>query len=365
MLIPKIKINSFHYDDPEKTISGANAIWFRVAETLYRQAIKWWLKFYKLNWLKTHRLPVPVISIGNLTTGGTGKTPIVIAMAQFLEAHGMKVAVLSRGYGSQTDVTFHEADKPQYGDEPYLIQQSLKKRSKVYIGKDRVYTGQMAMTVFRPDIILLDDGFQHLRLHRDLDILLVDGSRGFGNGHLLPVGPLREPISSLQRASHILLTKDIAPETQETLQNTLNHLKLDHIPVSTCPFESLGFFSALSRTDQPEALSGESPIILLSGIAQPADFEAMVKRHYEGDILAHFKFTDHQIYDDSLLEPVIQRLKEDPTADLVTTEKDWVKLKEILPRRYHPRVWLLKIKPIFDWEPLLTPFLPVKKVKRG
>src|SRR5262249_53676603 len=101
---------------------------------------------------------------------------------------------------------FHPADSPRYGDEPFLIQQHLK-QGKVFVGKDRVRSGQRVIADFHPDVLLLDDGFQHVRLHRDLNILLVEGEQGFGNGYLLPAGPLREPVTALYRADWIFFTK--------------------------------------------------------------------------------------------------------------------------------------------------------------
>ncbi len=171
---------------------------------LYSLALRLRALLYRSGILKTHRLPRPVISIGNITVGGTGKTPVTAYIARFLLAQGYRVAVLSRGYGGslegQTCVVSDGAtimlSARECGDEPYLLASTVP-GLMVVIGTDRYAAGQLAMQQLSPDIFLLDDGFQHLRLHRDLNILLLDFSRPFGNGLTLPAGILREPLSAV------------------------------------------------------------------------------------------------------------------------------------------------------------------------
>lgn len=359
MAFSQIQIHSLHYD-PKAPISR----FLRVCEKLYRWAVCLRLWAYQNQILKTHRLSVPVISVGNLTTGGTGKTPVVIALAKVLESKGLKVAVLTRGYHSEVDVEMHEADDPRFGDEPYLIQQHLSRKSKVYVGKNRVTTGQHVEQIFRPDVVLLDDGFQYLNLHRDLNILLVDGEHGFGNHHLLPSGPLREPLSSVYRADWVLFTKHVDTEEQakikdllETL-NTSQTLKFDY-----CPFAVTALILVKTQKTEPfEALHGKH-VFLLSGIAQPQSFETMVKANIpECVILNHFIFPDHYVYPTESLKSVEESMRGDPKALLLTTEKDWVKLKHKLSPQLHERTRLLRVEPQFDWEPLLESVLPALKV---
>ncbi len=161
--------------------------------------------------LRQVELPVPVISVGNITLGGTGKTPFVIALAKFLKGKGLKVCVLSRGYRRKgkkellvCDGQRLLASPEESGDEPYLI--ATKTKAIVAVGKDRAKAFDLAKHL-QPEIVVLDDGFQHIRIKRDLDICLVDGSRGFGNGMLFPAGPLREPVETLLHADAIVITK--------------------------------------------------------------------------------------------------------------------------------------------------------------
>lgn len=157
--------------------------------------------FYDRGWVRPKHLPCPVLSIGNLVAGGTGKTPLTAFLAQHLRAAGCRVAILSRGYGGRASGINVVSDgqriflkPPQAGDEACLLAQKLP-GIPVVTGADRFQAGLQAWERFHPDLFLLDDGFQHFQLYRDLDVVLLDAARPFGNGRLLPRGPLREPIS--------------------------------------------------------------------------------------------------------------------------------------------------------------------------
>ena len=163
----------------------------------YGWAVRLRVFFYSLNLFNTKRLPCPVISIGNLTLGGTGKTPLVMALAQGLRERGISVAILSRGYkGKKTSRPLVSdgmrvfLSPEESGDEPFLIAQTLKGIT-VLIGKNRLINGQTALRQFNVTGLLLDDGYQYLQLHRDLNILLIDSQIGFGDHHLVPRGILR------------------------------------------------------------------------------------------------------------------------------------------------------------------------------
>jgi tetraacyldisaccharide 4'-kinase len=167
---------------------------------------------YSLRLLKTKTLPCPVISVGNITVGGTGKTPLVMALAKGLTDRGISVAILSRGYkGTKTSEPIVSDGKSIFlspeesGDEPFLMAQVCKS-APVLIGKDRFTNGRVALQQFGIKGLLLDDGYQHLPLRRDLDILLIDSHIGFGDHHLLPRGILREPLSHLRRA-HLFIDR--------------------------------------------------------------------------------------------------------------------------------------------------------------
>ena len=157
---------------------------------------------YRREWLKSHRLPVPVILIGNLTVGGTGKTPLVLWVTDLLRRQGGKPGIITRGYGGKAydwprSVT-GDSDPFAVGDEPVLL--ARHSGCPVTAGPDRLAAGELLLANHECDMIVSDDGLQHYRLQRDLEILVVDGSRGFGNGHCLPAGPLREPAKRRREA---------------------------------------------------------------------------------------------------------------------------------------------------------------------
>ncbi|MBK1695469.1 tetraacyldisaccharide 4'-kinase [Chromatium weissei] len=153
---------------------------------------------YQRGWLKSVRLPVPVIVVGNLTVGGTGKTPLVLRLAERLQEYGKTPAILTRGYGGAArhwpQVVHSNSDSAQLGDEPVLL--ARRSGCLVIAGPNRVAAGQLALQL-GCDIVLTDDGLQHYRLARNVEIALIDGERGLGNGHCLPAGPLREPPARL------------------------------------------------------------------------------------------------------------------------------------------------------------------------
>ncbi len=337
---------------PDKVQTGLpSPLW--LAEQAYHLAVRARLWAYEQGLLKTHRVPVPVISVGNLTVGGTGKTPVVIALAHYLEQQGKTVAVLSRGYKRIRRTRFHEANHPDYGDEPFLIQQKLS-QGKVFVGSDRVYTARKALEICQPDLILLDDGFQHLRLHRDVNILLIDAHEGLGNAHLLPVGSLREPLSSLKRADWILLTEK-TPSPTGLLEAYRRQLApyLDEHLVQPCPFQSDTLWvPETGKTISFENLQATA-LLLLSGIAKPKRFEAMLKEKTLLPIHHHFIFPDHAVYTAVSLQPVWEMLQAHPGRLLVTTEKDWVKLVRFLPEPLKSHCRVLHLEPVFSWARLL------------
>ncbi|MBI4912233.1 MAG: tetraacyldisaccharide 4'-kinase [Acidobacteria bacterium] len=167
------------------------------------------------------RLPVPVLSIGNLSSGGTGKTPLTLALAEHLQAQGWSNQVLSRGYGGRRKEDPMEvlasSDPALAGDEPVLLASKLGNR-RVVVGRRRLEAGLLALEApFPPRCLILDDGFQHRALHRDLDLLLLDGVRRWGNGHCLPLGPLREPMDSARRAHALVVTRASRSPREEIL----------------------------------------------------------------------------------------------------------------------------------------------------
>ena len=183
---------------------------------LYAAAVKVRMAGYRRGIFSTRKVSCKVISIGNITVGGTGKTPFTVYVAELIHRWGMRAAVVSRGYkgeAEQKGAVVGDGSRlllpPRTaGDEPFLLASRLNKISvPMLVGQDRIRMARLAVQEFAPDVIILDDGFQHVRLARDIDVVLLDGLRPFGNGHLLPRGVLREPLSSLLRADIFVLTR--------------------------------------------------------------------------------------------------------------------------------------------------------------
>ncbi|MDD2308834.1 MAG: tetraacyldisaccharide 4'-kinase [Desulfuromonadaceae bacterium] len=283
---------------------------------------------YRIGMLKSHRLPRPVISIGNITVGGTGKTPVTAYIARLLLEQRYKVAVLSRGYGGSLEgqtvvasdgVTVMLGPR-ECGDEPYLLASTVP-GLMVVIGADRYAAGQLAMQQLSPDIFLLDDGFQHLRLWRDLNILLLDCSKPLGNGWTLPAGLLREPAAAAKRADLIILTRcpegtAVTPLISEKPAFAASHRLVDALPL-------------LGGDPVPlAALQGPS-FLAFAGIAQPKFFFSAL-RDRGINVVRTLPFPDHAGYGHESLEAIRAALQNSAAEYAITTEKDGVKLK-LLP----------------------------------
>lgn len=281
---------------------------------------------YAIGLFRSFRLTKPVISVGNLTIGGTGKTPMVIYLARWLMDRGMRVVVLSRGYGgSQEGNVRIVADgktiqllPEESGDEPFLLAHSVPGLA-VVIGTDRYRAGLLALERLNPDIFILDDGFQHMRLKRNLNILLLDCGKPFASGRTLPAGALREPASAVERADLVIFTRCNGNEpAHETTKHwcAASHRLNGAIPLGGG--EAVSFMTLEKRR-----------VLAFAGIAEPVSFFESLER--EGLQLAStFPFPDHCNYGESEIAALC-RLKESSRADcLITTEKDAVKLGSYL-----------------------------------
>jgi len=294
------------------------------------------------------RLPVPVISVGNLTAGGTGKTPMVLNLAAELRRLGFRPAVVSRGYrggaerggGVVGDGERILLAANQAGDEPRLLAERLP-GVPVVVGADRFSAGMTAISQFFPDLILLDDGFQHRRLARDLDLVLLDARRPLGNGHLLPRGPLREPPSALKRADALILTRSDRgvfplPKASESegipVFRTIHRPALRKIvPAGDCvvgdfpegPFE-------VSRGEGSDrrggaALGDGRRAFVFSGLANNADVLRTVAA-LGGRPVGAMDFPDHHAFSAADREAIFQAARACGADILITTEKDAVRL---------------------------------------
>ncbi len=301
--------------------------------------------FYKTGRLKSKRLPRPVISIGNITVGGTGKTPVTAYIARWLLQQGYRVVVLSRGYGGslegQSIVVSDGATvmlKPrECGDEPYLLASTIP-GLMVVIGTDRYAAGLLAMQQLAPDVFLLDDGFQHLRLGRDLNILLLDHSHPYGNGWTLPSGLLREPVSARERADLIIHTRcpeggpNIALASGTTACNA-RHRIVDLLPLSG---------------GKPMPLPGSTPTkaLAFAGIAEPSVFFDEL-RTLGFDLVQTIRFPDHTTYSDNEVSGILDAMRQSGAEVAITTEKDGVKLKGLTYDK-KSRILLARLELVID-----------------
>lgn len=284
---------------------------------------------YRIGILKSFRLPRPVISIGNITVGGTGKTPVTAHIARLLLDQGYRVAVLSRGYGGslegQTVVVSDGAttmlSSRECGDEPFLLASTIP-GLMVVIGSDRYAAGMLAMQQLAPDVFLLDDGFQHLRLKRDLNILLLDHNHPFGNGWTLPAGLLREPIRASQRAELVIHTRSPLDTTHSPIVTVKPFCSARHELSAAIPLSGGASF--------PLAQLQNKRGVAFAGIADPQAFFDELRTHGL-NLAVEMPFPDHVAYDSSHIKSVADAYRASAADYAITTEKDGVKLKN-LPR---------------------------------
>ena len=296
----------------------------------YGWAIRLRNALYSSHLLKTYHLPCPVISIGNITVGGTGKTPLVMALAKGLQDRGISVSVLSRGYKGErasgpvvSDGKTIYLSSKEAGDEPYLMATRLRD-TPVLVGRDRFANGRIALQRFGTRGILLDDGCQHLRLHRDLNILLIDSTLGFGDRHLLPRGILREPLSHLRRADLFILTKVERPEACQPLESLIQRIH-PSAPIFHSYDEALGLVGPHGEWDNLHLLKGKK-VLAFSGIANPSSFLSLLKK-CGMKVIKEAVFPDHYAYTQ---QDIISIEEEGKEADwIVTTEKDLVRLADL------------------------------------
>jgi tetraacyldisaccharide 4'-kinase len=267
--------------------------------------VKVWL--YANKWFKQKRLNARVISVGNLTVGGTGKTPMVIWLAEKFLAEGKRVAILSRGYRGANGT----------GDEIELMKFRLQGRVSFGVGKNRFAAGRRLESQQPIDVFLLDDGFQHLQLARDLDILLMDVSRPLAGESLLPAGRLREPVTAMSRANLIIFTR------AEAESGTIDAIgKLKQFPVFAASTRLLGFrhFSG-EVTPLSASEIGAGPFFAFCGLGNPDAFFRDLGS-WGLAICGQAIFPDHHRYTQRDILAVKQAAKQAGASELVTTEKD-------------------------------------------
>lgn len=307
--------------------------------------------FYRVGVFRTMKLPRRVISVGNITVGGTGKTPMVLELASHFQKRGNQVAVLSRGYGREGDGATYRLvsdgqrilESPERaGDEAYFIARELP-GIIVAVAKDRFRAGLRLLEKYKIDLFILDDGYQHLRLYRDLNILLLKSDRPFGNGFLLPRGTLREPPSGMNRANLILVTGK--KSGIEIPSGPVQPKYPEGIPVCRVFFRGASFRNMTSGEEvKAETLSGKK-CLLVSGIADPASFKKLVESQGIA-VERELVFPDHHKYLPDDLDAVENIARYRKVDVVITTDKDAVKWKSFNGNDVPVLVLKLSLSPI-------------------
>lgn len=289
--------------------------WTLPVEALYRAATSARRALYRCGWKRSERLPVPVIVVGNITVGGAGKTPLVIALVEALRERGFRPGVVSRGYGgnAQEPILLNDDSDPRMvGDEPALIK--LRTGAPVAIGRDRPKAAGLLLEA-GANVVIADDGLQHYALARDVEICVVDGVRRFGNARLLPAGPLREPVSRLQEVDCIVCNGG-EPQAGELAM----HLQAADVIDLRDPTS----MRALNT------FAGQC-VHAIAGIGHPARFFAMLREH--GIEVVEHPFPDHHAYS-------ARDLAFGDSRPVLMTEKDAVKC------RFHAgeNMWVVPVR---------------------
>jgi len=330
---------------------------------IYERIVQLRLYLYRKRIFRERTLGCLVISIGNLTVGGTGKTPVVEKFARALQLGGRRVAILSRGYKSVPKPTKRnwfdrlltkDVDPPRVvsdgkllfldsmtaGDEPYMLAHNLKDVI-VLVDKDRVKSGKFAIDKWKVDTLLLDDGLQYLHLKHRLDIVLVDRQQPFGNEFLLPRGTLREPPRNLRRASYIFITKstgqsnDILIARIRRYNRTAEIIECAHRPLY---LQNIYTGERLMLDRLHGAFIGS-----ICGIAAPESFEGALK-HLGAQVDLSLRYIDHHYYTEAELRSFINRCIRRDLAMIITTEKDAVRMPRLPEAEMKVPIYFLRVE---------------------
>ncbi|HED00497.1 MAG TPA: tetraacyldisaccharide 4'-kinase [Proteobacteria bacterium] len=363
---------------------------------LYGQVMRLRSRLYDIGLFKTRSLPCRVISIGNLTLGGTGKTPVTMWLADYIRSKGKKVTIVSRGYRAKNKRPVSIVSDGQRiilgpdeaGDEPFMMARNLP-GVPLLIGKERFLVGMRAIEDFSPDVVLLDDGYQHLGLARDLNLLLLRTVKPFGNGRVFPAGTLREPLSALKRADAFILTY-AGEEAGSVMEEQWLFLqeRFPNKPVFVSYCKPVSFyllnetFIRLGRTkdkgDNPPSipftkggptlttplkkgdtgglggLLGGKKVLAFCGIAHPESFRKTLI-HLGIDLVDFIAYRDHYDYHRSDLEQIEEKAAGKGAEFIITTEKDAVKIDKLIGSRMPIPIGILRTE--FTFEHKFTSFI--------
>lgn len=313
------------------------------------------LMLYQAGALPVHQINVPVISVGNLTTGGTGKTPLVEWIARVVAREGRRCCILTRGYGranprSRVVVSDGErvlAGAREGGDEPRLLAERLKGVAAIISDANRVQAARWAVENFGSQVFILDDGFQHLRIARDLNIVTVDATNPWGGGHILPRGRLREPLRGLARADLIVLTRAEQAHDLPSLKQEAGRLSGNR-PVLLARTRTSGVRSITGSdgADLSGTRSLSTPVAAFCAIGNPQSFFAHIRN--DGYALRYARaFPDHHVYTQTEVDAIEREAEALGAEALLTTTKDEVKLRSM---RFRLPCYALEVEMDFDDE---------------
>lgn len=322
---------TWSFIEEDKKMKPNSSLPLLLLSFLYRGILTSRKILYRLRILKTHRFSCPVISVGNITVGGTGKTPTVCDIARRIEKMGKRPVILSRGYRRRSKEPYLIASDgegtilpwQEIGDEPAMMARSLP-GVPLLVGASRAQTGQVAKENFSPDVIVLDDGYQHIAVHRDLNILVIDASNPFGNRHVLPGGIMRESMANIARADAYLLTRtDQADETGKLVAELERMGK----PI----FHSVHHPTHLTELGTGKEVELDALVrrkgMSFCGIGSPAAFgKTLLSLDYT--LVGEERFPDHYGYQSDDIDKLKQKAEELRADYLITTEKDAIRLPE-------------------------------------
>jgi tetraacyldisaccharide 4'-kinase len=314
---------------------------------LYAMVIQIRNFFYKKQWLTSKQMSAKVISVGNITVGGTGKTPLVESLASFLHEKGFSVAVLSRGYRRKknkneitviSDSNGLRENAIHAGDEPALLAEHLPE-VRIIVSRDRVKAGMMAIEELGCDRLILDDGFQHRKMKRDVDIVVIDATNPWGNGGVLPAGPLREPIQNLKRADAVVLSRT---DETDNLENLLIQIDtLCKAPIWFAKHKPEHWINFNQGTIRPICFLEKKCVAAFCGIGNPDSFKRTLMS-MDVEIIDFFQYRDHHWYAVHELQKMSDLAQSKGAVALVTTEKDRTRIPESFANNIP--VYILKIK---------------------
>ena len=275
--------------------------------------------------MKPKKLPVKVISVGNISLGGTGKTPSIIFFANYLIKNGKKIGIVSRGYGRKNkdikilinaDINSKVED---YGDEPIFLSSRLR-NIPIAVGTNKFNAALQLIKKNKVDVLLFDDGFQTRKIYRDLDIVLLNAFNGIKDYKIFPFGILREPVKCIGRADFVIFTKNNLIEPKSEVSYLIGKYTNDNVFYSSYKLEEI-------FCESPKDNINKDQVIAVSGVGDPHSFESSLMKE-NVNILYHFKFRDHHNYDQADIDNIVNASKTMNTLSIVTTEKDYVKLKK-------------------------------------